>query len=421
LALTADGAQLLTGDEAGHTTLWDLASANPVWQVGAQDAAGKPGNTTGSINAVVISPRAGESVALTVDSEQHIVRLLDLKTGRELLVPSSDGDVDHFLSLRAKDALGWSAAFSPDGLHVATVGGDEARLWDRPGVEVASFGPHRPLTFIALSADDKIIATAGWDNTTRLWNAQTGAALMTLDENVAGEPGAHTAVINSADISPDGTHVLTAADDGTLRVWNAQTGAVQAVIRSPYGGVTRAYYLRDGRRIVAAFRGDAAGAIAGIWSLDGLTGNVDLPAPLTKFAGHTAPVLDIALSPDERFLATGSADNSARVWNTATGRQVLTLEGHSGEVSAVAFSPDRARPRVLTGAADRTAKLWDVSTILIADGNNSTAAKELLTLRGHTRGLTSASFSPDGQTALTTSRDGLSILWAADSWKPRSP
>jgi WD40 repeat protein len=75
----------------------------------------------------------------------------------------------------------------------------------------------------------------------------------------------------------------------------------------------------------------------------------------------------------------------------------------------------------LTGAADRTAKLWDVSTILIADGNNSTAAKELLTLRGHTRGLTSASFSPDGQTALTTSRDGLSILWAADSWKPRSP
>ena len=62
----------------------------------------------------------------------------------------------------------------------------------------------------------------------------------------------------------------------------------------------------------------------------------------------TAPVL------------TGSDDNTARLWDAATGKAVATLEGHTDAVTVLAFSPDGAR--VVTGSDDNTARLWDAAT-----------------------------------------------------------
>jgi WD40 repeat protein len=124
--------------------------------------------------------------------------------------------------------------------------------------------------------------------------------------------------------------------------------------------------------------------------------------------------LDIALSPDERYVVTGSADNTARLWSIGDGKELLKLEGHSGEVTAVAFSTEpRGKLRVITGSADHTAKLWDVDSLSGNDTQASPTAKELLTLKGHTRALTAVAFSPEGNAVLTASRDGVAILWPA--------
>ncbi len=61
---------------------------------------------------------------------------------------------------------------------------------------------------------------------------------------------------------------------------------------------------------------------------------------IRRFVGHGGSVTSVAFSPDGRSVLTGSDDKTARLWETATGRQIRPLRGHTGWVAAVAFSPD---------------------------------------------------------------------------------
>src|SRR6266568_7540618 len=73
--------------------------------------------------------------------------------------------------------------------------------------------------------------------------------------------------------------------------------------------------------------------------------------------GHTLAVASVDYSPDGRYLATGSYDRTAKIWDAATGTEVATLRNHQGTVEAVRFSPDG---RILaTGSYDGTVRLWD--------------------------------------------------------------
>ena len=69
---------------------------------------------------------------------------------------------------------------------------------------------------------------------------------------------------------------------------------------------------------------------------------------------------------------TGSDDQTAKVWEAASGKELLTLKGHSGQIWSVAFSPDGQR--IVTGSEDNTAKVWEAAS-----------GKELLTLYGAQR------------------------------------
>ena len=98
-------------------------------------------------------------------------------------------------------------------------------------------------------------------------------------------------------------------------------------------------------------------------------------------------------------MLTGSGDNTAWLWEAATGKAVATLSGHTDRVSAVAFSPDGSR--VLTGSWDNTARLWDAAT-----------GKPVAALSGHTADVEAVAFSPDGARVLTGSADKTARLWS---------
>jgi hypothetical protein len=94
-------------------------------------------------------------------------------------------------------------------------------------------------------------------------------------------------------------------------------------------------------------------------------------------------VTSVAFSPDGSKIASGSVDNTIKLWRVSDGSLLRTLEGHTGPVTSVAFSPDGSK--IASGGGDWTIKLWRVS-----DG-------ELLrTLEGHTDAVASVAFSPDG-------------------------
>ena len=67
----------------------------------------------------------------------------------------------------------------------------------------------------------------------------------------------------------------------------------------------------------------------------------------------------MAVSPDGKRILTGSWDRTAKLWDAASGREVLTLKGHSGPVLSVAFSPDGLW--IVTGSYDQTAKVWQAA------------------------------------------------------------
>jgi WD40 repeat protein len=125
----------------------------------------------------------------------------------------------------------------------------------------------------------------------------------------------------------------------------------------------------------------------------------------------SGPCMCLAFSPDGRRLATGCAEGTVEVWDTAGGQKVQTVKGHFGPVMAVAFSPDSVR--LATGGADGTLRLWDAT----ARGDAVSITKD---------GLLATEFpelSPDGQTLLTGFEWGVRRplrLWDAATGQPRS-
>ncbi|KAL4937755.1 hypothetical protein BDV06DRAFT_215643 [Aspergillus oleicola] len=119
---------------------------------------------------------------------------------------------------------------------------------------------------------------------------------------------------------------------------------------------------------------------------------------LQTLEGHSGGVYSVAFSPDSQLLASGSFDDTVRLWNPATGALYLTLEGHLDIVSSVAFSPDG---RLLaSGSEDNTVRLWDLATGVLH-----------LTLKGHSKTVSSVAFSPDGQLLASGSEDNTIRLW----------
>ena len=84
-------------------------------------------------------------------------------------------------------------------------------------------------------------------------------------------------------------------------------------------------------------------------------------ACIQTLEGHSSWVNSVVFSPDGSRVASGSGDNTVRVWDVQTGQCEFTLEGHSGGVISVVFSPDGSR--VASGSGDNTVRVWDIASI----------------------------------------------------------
>jgi WD40 repeat protein len=119
---------------------------------------------------------------------------------------------------------------------------------------------------------------------------------------------------------------------------------------------------------------------------------------VAELKAHDDLVLSAAFSPDSTRLVTGSWDNTARLWDVATGGEIAVLKGHTGTVNPTVFSPDGQR--IVTASEDLTVGIWDAST------------GALLIQFRHSEFIRTVSFSTDGRHILAEDSAGNFLEWS---------
>jgi WD40 repeat protein len=361
-----DGSKIAGADTSNRVIMVDASSGNTVQQFSGH---------SNLITQIVWRP---DSQALAISSADGTVRMWDVATGAQL---------EQFTSAEPVYAVAWS----PDGSQLVYGGGGATPVFvSVPGVPTPTSTPQTTapddIETVAWSPDGNWIAVGGGpaqcnpDNLNafaiRVFDANTSR----LVKNLLG----NTCIITALDWSPDSSHLLSASlDSYGVRVWDIGTGKVIVTDQLGSGqGITFARLSPDGTKWVssdftsaivisdtktgAPLNSVSLGGGAVDWSPDGgrlasgfenkvQIADVSTGGLLREMMGHTGDITSLDWSPVGDYIATGSRDETVKVWNAAEGQLITSID--TGDWASVCWSPDGKK---LAIAYSGTIQIWDV-------------------------------------------------------------
>lgn len=463
VAYSPDGKLLAAGDRSGKLTVRDAATG----QVRFATENGQ------YVYAAAFSP---DGQLIATGSSDGRIRIFATSDGelRKTLAGHNDGVLDVTFSLDGKllasgsyDSTArlwdfasgesvatlsghnwwvWSARFSPDGSKIVTASQDSnAIVWHRDAAgqyqQAAQLSDHQgPVYHAAFSPDGSQVATAGYDKTIRLWDPDEVDRL-DIDSRLDGSTNrnrsaavltGHTGAVRSIAFAPDGKLLLSGSHDNSLRLWDLQQtvevkalrghgSRVEAVALNPTGklaasgsqdGSVRVWDINgyaESRTIGSrTLTGHADAVLAARFAADGrvLTASRDRTAKLWDHSGvelvrfeqgHEFLATSAVFFDNGQRLVTGAGDNTARVWNVGSGAELMVMRG-TGRAGAVAVDP--AGRLLATGGSRSAAQLWNVAT-----------GERVAELMGHRAEITSVAFNPSGTLLATGDDRGEIRLW----------
>lgn len=313
---------------------------------------------------------------LVSSSSDHLVKVWDVAEGKERLALKGDANYSS------------AVAISDDGRLVASADG-EVRTWDISGgrqrVHMRRLGEHGGFVHgLAFSPNGKNLVSAGDDGKIKVWDVVEGRLVKELEPLRERWRGVA--------FSPDGATLAAAGFDHGLVLFDVATWAIRHRASAEQNGLgaEALAFFPDGRLALA--QGFAARTI------DPATGKELWRSPKQP-VGMNA----IAVSPDGGTIA--STGVMIKFWDVASGNEKTPrLAGHGGSVEAVAYSPDGTT--LATGSNDQTVKLWDLAT-----------HRERMTLVGLSNYVESIAYSPDGRALAAVGFAGELVIWELSSGK----
>jgi cytochrome c len=245
-----------------------------------------------------------------------------------------------------------------------------------PSVAAAVPGHGGPIKAIAVSADGKTVLTGSFDYSVIVWDLTTGTPLRRMI--------GHDAAVDSVALLP-GNRAISGSDDASLILWNLADGKALARWKAHTAKVA-SVVVAPGGKLVAS----------GGWDRKVILWNVATGAPRI-LDGHEANVNAVAFSPDGALLASGDYDGKILLWRMPNGTLGGTLRGNGFPVNALAFAPNG---RLVAALGDDTVRVFDPAT-----------KRELLRYAGHDEPVVSLAISRDGQLAASGSSRGTIDIW----------
>jgi WD40 repeat protein len=385
LAFSPDGTRLISGSADRTARIWDVRSRKTLHVLeGHKD----------SIYAVAFSPDGSRAVTGSFD---HTLRLWDAKSGT-LIKP-----------LEGHDEGVKFAAFTPDGKYVLSGSYDKTiRLWDaRTGKFIKVLATqNRGVLSLSTTPDSKYVLSGIGDpgrggNQCRVFSVPSGEKITTFTK--------HDNVVLATAVSPDGKTAATAGGNNfPIYLWDINTGSVEQKMVGNGDTIWSVGFAEDGRSIAwgktyAQYNLFSRGPLEQAFQIKGEGGAFDLSMgrelkgdtgylravesvgawSIRTKNGMTHPTLQIlknghveheitrdstdgydhrslTLTPDGKTVISGGSNGFLTSYNPETGRKVHDFVGHTGDVWAVAVSPDSRY--VVSGSYDQTVRLWEIAT-----------------------------------------------------------
>ncbi len=271
--------------------------------------------------------------------------------------------------------------YSPDDTMLAVATGIGIWLYDaQTGDEIDLLVGHtEPVRAVAFTRDGTKLASGSEDETIRLWDVPNRSHLRTLT--------GHTSTIRSLAFSPDGNTLVSGSSDRSARLWDVATGTEkQQTLQIHSMGISSVAFNNSGTRLAVGSSDDTIRlyAIPGYTREHTITANIE-------------GVYDLTFSPTEDIIAAGG-NNTIRLWNINTGRQMFSYKAHTHYIETLTFSKDGKK--MVSGSRDGTIRVG--------------SAKSLLTTklyREQSGWITTIALNSDGTRFVSGSTDGTLLEW----------
>lgn len=283
--------------------------------------------------------------------------------------------------------LAWSA----DGARLLTASQDgTAKIWDATtGMELFTlFGHTAPVGKVAWSPTDDRVLTASYDGTAKVWDPDSALLTVSGLENMEG----------CVQWAPNADRVTVGFRDGTVKIFDTNTGEeLFTIVYSNRTVALCAPWSPDGNHLLMmSFYGTLEASEARLKVYDATSGK-----ELVALVGHSGDVYGSTWSPDGKYIATGGGgDSTARIWDASTGEELFTFTDHNSGVTAALWSPDGKT--IASSSFDGSVKIWEPTTgRVIRD----------LYPADHKISVFALSWSPDGKRIATYAQDGIGSIW----------